>query len=1212
LITNPDYSFTYPGDQGVFLFDRTYGNPWKATCSWNLDENRVEILPNMATPDLFRAYQHPSTLTDKIVRIWPCSSPWGGNIMGKQAPWNRCSDDCSVPTQITNSYAGIGYVFSYYGNNELKAPNSLTRSYQWSEYLVQKLQEPLVNGNIYKLSFKISKADGFGNWPNQTTSKNINLKYIGALLTNKYNPIPFPNSVNYETYPIPEPQWANIKVMNSSILDQVGLAPNYCNWMTISGYFKACNDMQFIYIGHFNNDIRQEIGSDFECKDTTYSCYYFISDVVLENKTQEWYNNLCVPTIPNCNSCSNGEKFKILAISEQINNSGCDKKQCCTKIKIQRTETGNWDCKFNFVKLNIQYSIGGTQKTITELIQITTTDYASFSTGNPIEVYRLCNDVIPEIRTAITVKAQLFNSTTELINGNVCEQYPGWWGPEVTSDNLVLACECDCKETSVLSNSRFHFDKDPADDCCYLLSLDNRSSNCDLYLFGVEGTIYVLTENGYEYIENQNDFSITLHDYSPSPNTWVERVPLWDNNHNFFLKYIPNPADLDYHVLRAGEKTDIAKFCVPRDGRKYKYDFFLSRDPNGTSGCKSPDYYVQCFPQSNNNCCSNIHVTQSSTGDCCFKIFIQVDNPTVCVPSKFNVFDVTETGDRYTTLIKGNVNYSDGQDYQQYKVFGPYCVQGNRTHQLRVDVYSTINGVETVCQTTLNGITCSTYDCCDAINVTPGTLIRNPDNYECCYPFNLSFGTGECSLKSLTITEGGLERASYTEPSLGAGLGNLVPYLCLPYTQGSHQLIFDFTLQNGLHCYKEIAVGCQDECCPNLHATVSQDPIDYDDGSTCCYVLDITVDPGYVCELGKIHIVDYADFLIKEIPEDNHVGTRSYTFCVSKDLFNGQTSLNLRIKFLDNNSYKLCETPVTINPCSEMKIPTPCTPDNQNVGWITKPVETIISFMCPEPPSPPHNCEVKLKFAYRHVVNGTETHRDVQVLNYTTNPGCDCDNKKIDEMINAMLSDDQVIGAFFVPEDVPDDGQEHWFDDFRVVASDCWTRALPLGDGGPSKRCSSEICCWARFRVYYKFENSKITYKHKTRIAGSDIIPENCPFPCEPRNCTLWIDDHGSGGSGRIQIGDEENKVTTVPCNVSFVNSENKDEISIKLECEQKGNIKFILSDLLGNVVFQTEYVKKSFSLTVPIKAKLISGIYFLRINLNDNMLYFNKFNIVR
>ena len=1174
----------------------------------------------MATPDIFGPSQDPSNLADRNVRIWPCSGT-AGNIMGKQATLNGCSDDCTIPSNIAHSYAGIGYVFSYYENTELKVPNSYKENFQWSEYLVQKLANSLTNGNIYKLSFNISKAESFQDWPNQLNSKDIDLSYIGALLTNTEQKIPTPTSPIYETYSIKEEQWKNIKVLNKTVLANKGLPPNYCDWMTITGYFKACNDMQYIYIGHFNNDIKQEIGANFECKEKIYTSYYFINDVELEEVSSAEWNIPCQQQNQTCGSvCPDADKFEILAVSEQIKTSenggpnapGCNKGRCCTQIFIKRTQTGDWNCHFNFVKLNI--SIDATSKKVSQLIPISPEAYTQFVNGVPISVYTLCNDQFPEIRSPVTVKAQFFNSTSEI----VCEPYPGWWGPEVTSSNLTLACECPCEEISTPAKTRFKFEKDQTNDCCYFLSLDNTNSECDIFMYSIVGDVEVLYENGFDYLAEEEKVFVTPHNNTPPPNTWVKRSPFWDGTRRFTLDYIPLPND---HFLKAGTNSEIARICVPQDGRLYKFNFNLSRVQNGVSGCKSEDYYVKCLPTNTPACCANIHVSQTpAEDDCCFYLFIQTDHDEICKPSYFNIFDITEPGDMNTALVKGKVDYSTGVDDPPYKRFGPYCVKGNRNHNLSVDVCFDDNSTVTVCSTPLN-ISCSTNDCCDEINVTPGNFSRSLPNRDCCYDFTISTGDGVCSPKSLIIKEGGLVRASFTEATEGAGLGNIVPHLCLPSSQGTHSLVFDFKHQNNQHCYKEITVGCEEDCCPKLHAVVSPDPIVYDDGSTCCYELVLTVDSELPCDLGKLQIVDYGDFLIKEIDESNIPGPRTHHFCVSNTQFNGQSSMKLRIKYLDNNLFKFCETEIEINACSAMKIPTPCSPDN-NGGWITMPQEIPIGFWCDaQPPEPRHRCEINFKFAYRKVVNGSETHRDVQVLSYSYNKGCDCEMLRIEQMILAMWKDHDVISAFFDLSEVPNDNQEHCFTDFRVVASDCWERYVPLSDADPAllKRCPTTICCWANFLVCYKRVDNKIVYTRNERISGSDEIPVPCPSPCQPRNCELWTKAGLELGyipdvsrTERISQPDESTQINIPPCNVSLINNEIKDEVSIKLECEQKGNIKFILSDLLGNIVMQSESVKTSFSIIVPVKVKLQSGVYFLKVTMDDSMLYFNKINIVR
>jgi hypothetical protein len=56
----------------------------------------------------------------------------------------------------------------------------------------------------------------------------------------------------------------------------------------------------------------------------------------------------------------------------------------------------------------------------------------------------------------------------------------------------------------------------------------------------------------------------------------------------------------------------------------------------------------------------------------------------------------------------------------------------------------------------------------------------------------------------------------------------------------------------------------------------------------------------------------------------------------------------------------------------------------------------------------------------------------------------------------------------------------------------------------------------------------------------------------------------------------------------------------------------FYLIDLLGNVIQQRDVEKNSYLVTIPLDIELNSGMYFLRIIVDGNDLYYNKINVIK
>jgi len=72
------------------------------------------------------------------------------------------------------------------------------------------------------------------------------------------------------------------------------------------------------------------------------------------------------------------------------------------------------------------------------------------------------------------------------------------------------------------------------------------------------------------------------------------------------------------------------------------------------------------------------------------------------------------------------------------------------------------------------------------------------------------------------------------------------------------------------------------------------------------------------------------------------------------------------------------------------------------------------------------------------------------------------------------------------------------------------------------------------------------------------------------------------------------------------------EELLIMLECKTNGNVKFEFVDFMGNTVIKREYDKKNYLLRLSFNQKLQSGVYFIRVTIDNSQVLFDKINIVR
>jgi hypothetical protein len=402
------------------------------------------------------------------------------------------------------------------------------------------------------------------------------------------------------------------------------------------------------------------------------------------------------------------------------------------------------------------------------------------------------------------------------------------------------------------------------------------------------------------------------------------------------------------------------------------------------------------------------------------------------------------------------------------------------------------------------------------------------------------------------------------------------------------------------------------ECCEKLHSTITSDSY-YDDGANCCFKLKLVVNPDLGCGgLKYVKIVDMNGNSIKQFPDNSiPIGTSFWDFCVKYTDFKGKSTMNVKIQFFNSNDQLICDYTGVINSCN--KVPVPCTPDYNLFPWEDNQTGTV-DFPCPSNPS--ITCHVTFTYTYRHIKDGNVSiHRDIQILNYKVNADCNCSDEIIKQMIMSIWSSTVVMNEFDIPFDPTwPNNSPRCFDNFRVITSDCWDEAYAQGANGSMlyrKKCDDFACCYATYRVcYFKDGDGNISFSSFSILSNVLITPQSCTQPCVPNNCQNWHPHDGNISMNKRFIWSDENQDNL--CNVFIVYGKDKSNISINLECELTGKISLQFFDLLGNVLYQKEVVKDGFELSIPLNGNLTSGIYFVKINIDNNLLYYNKLNIIK
>lgn len=179
------------------------------------------------------------------------------------------SKDCHSPNAIPDNYMGhqasafadqnYAGIIAYYddGSNNrtdsiIHAKLGLKDGYKkYSEYLQAELNEPLIAGKVYQVSFKVSLADKSGRA----------VSCLGALLT--------PTKINEKSnaFLTQKPQFISHRVISDSL-----------NWVTLYGTYIAAGGEKFITIGCYKDEFFEVQNVVAPLQNDSRKAYYYIAD----------------------------------------------------------------------------------------------------------------------------------------------------------------------------------------------------------------------------------------------------------------------------------------------------------------------------------------------------------------------------------------------------------------------------------------------------------------------------------------------------------------------------------------------------------------------------------------------------------------------------------------------------------------------------------------------------------------------------------------------------------------------------------------------------------------------------------------------------------------------------------------------------------------------------------------------------------------------
>jgi hypothetical protein len=215
---------------------------------------------------------------------------WTGNFFDASvvptqrilSDWDEFNSADLFTAACTHTYAGVpknrfGDIYAKDGSNVVGFEPVYNNS-ETKEYIYQQLVSPLQAGNVYCLSFFVSRADRIS----------YAVKSIGAYFSTN---LQMPNGSGYINK-IPQ------------VLNQSGFITDTIGWTQIQGCFTANGGEQYITIGNFNSNANTDtlrIQPVNALSTTTVDiAYYYIDEITLIDQTTVGVNEL-----------SNGSGFEI-------------------------------------------------------------------------------------------------------------------------------------------------------------------------------------------------------------------------------------------------------------------------------------------------------------------------------------------------------------------------------------------------------------------------------------------------------------------------------------------------------------------------------------------------------------------------------------------------------------------------------------------------------------------------------------------------------------------------------------------------------------------------------------------------------------------------------------------------------------------------------------------------------------------------------------
>jgi|GEM_PF-2568388 len=746
---------------------------------------------------------------------------------------------------------------------------------------------------------------------------------------------------------------------------------------------------------------------------------------------------------------------------------------------------------------------------------------------------------------------------------------------------------------------------------------------------GTDGRNWMTVENWYRPTENKH--FITIGNFQSD----------WNLDNRFSGPAIPNDNILRvYYFLDAVSVEEVPCSCTDNTGDGF--------------------YKIKIEPI----------LKQPGETQCCNKVFIVFDqekfNESITCPvNKAEIWETigqTSTLRHTYTINNGYFHNSNGS----VLIFDNLCFQDGTNHNLKVMLY---DGNDLKCIINDN-FTAFCPCACEPLPPPESQLNISLTNYrktldnKCCwdislsnqsdcsfslYDINLDINPDEIGHLNITTLAGSLwilhnpvsisngnTRFTLSNPVENNGLivptnGNpiIIGTVCLDEGTPSTppiQVSLSYSNRDGL-CPRvwNQELLCPD-CCLKINATIGTPNPLRDDGDLCCYTLNVNVSQDYNC----VGLRSF-EILSANVPSTSIYSSPVYApgtfpvvnvFCVNHSLFSypNPQPVPVKVKIIGQDFSTICITDAILNPCTNLI--DKCDPggcDPVKSIWHMKPMIPSIEFDCGDPTV---HCTLNFDYWYRLCkdANDNVLHRDIEIANYSFSPAaCVCFEDQIKNMLIATLNRSDLMTEFGIKnEDSWQIGEVRCYTDFRIISGDCWSEPFFFDGSWHTHLCPDHPCCYAIYRVCYeKVSLTEIKLvlngaNKPTKISETNDVSITCT-PCLSNNCTKWKPDVLDAPVTHFpKISNSEENKTISECTPVIQIEKNLENINIKINCQQNGRIRVELINLLGSTVFVKELNKEGFSSSIPLDSKLFSGVYLMRIRINENIIFNDKINLIK